>query len=513
MIPPLARADATFRPSRATSRGRNGRFLAYGAAIPHGGTNGRASRIGGLNRLAHTGIIQKSLGNGVGMNRLSFKFLASAAVALAPVPAIAADQAAVPAAATQSVGIPTMGAVSAFYDRFDSRKLWFNGSQANPAAAQLVQILQRAPVDGLASGPALAAQVQQAIAQAASGNPAAIQAAEQTLSAAWVLYVQTIKRPTPAMIYAYDVLKPQGTRPDQILLTASAASSLGEYLQSTASVNPIYASIRDAAWAEMQASGETAPDQRVLANLDRLRSIPARGRFVLVDIGTQRLFMYDNGVPVDSMKVIVGMDERPTPMIASVMYYVTFNPYWNAPDHLARSIARNYLSRGQKYLDSNGYEVMSNWTREATVIPNGEVDWKAVAAGKKHIRVRQKPGSKNFMGILKFPFPNPEDIYLHDTPTKRLFAEDPRTLSNGCIRLEDAERFGRWLLGREPTAPGSEPEIQIQVPRPVPVYVTYITAQPSDKGLTFTKDVYGWDKPGAAQLALNNMIASRVPRD
>ena len=117
------------------------------------------------------------------------------------------------------------------------------------------------------------------------------------------------------------------------------------------------------------------------------------------------------------------------------------------------------------------------------------------------------------MGILKFPFPNPEDIYLHDTPAKQHFDKASRDLSNGCIRLEDAPRFGRWLLGREPTPPGSEPEIQVQVPRPVPIIVTYLTAQPTDQGLTFAKDIYGWDRPGAAQMALAQMVASRVPRD
>ena len=85
------------------------------------------------------------------------------------------------------------------------------------------------------------------------------------------------------MIYAYDVLKPQGTRTDQILLGAAAAPSLEAHVSSIAAINPIYAGIRDAEWARMQASGTLAPDPRVLANLDRVRSIPAKGRFILVD--------------------------------------------------------------------------------------------------------------------------------------------------------------------------------------------------------------------------------------
>ena len=73
-----------------------------------------------------------------------------------------------------------------------------------------------------------------------------------------------------------------------------------------------------------------------------------------------------------------------------------------------------------------------------------------------------------------------------------------RARSNGCVRLEDAQRFGRWLLGREPSPPGTTPEIQVQLPRGVPIYITYLTAQPTGNGqIAWVKDEYGWDKPGA----------------
>jgi murein L,D-transpeptidase YcbB/YkuD len=298
------------------------------------------------------------------------------------------------------------------------------------------------------------------------------------------------------------VLKPQGTRADQILLTAAAAPSLEQHIQQVSRVNPIYASIRDTAWNEAQASGNLTPDPRVLANLDRARSIPDSGRFIVVDSASQRLTMYENGQPVDSMKVIVGTPDMATPLIASVMYYVTFNPYWNAPDHLVRgAIAKKTLAGGMKYFKGMGYEVMADWTRDSATIPAESIDWKAVAAGKTKLRIRQKPGPDNFMGELKFPFPNPEDIYLHDTPAKQLFDQSNRALSNGCVRVEDAERLGRFLLGRDPVAPGTEPEIQVQVPRGVPIYLTYITAQPKDGKLAFLKDVYGWDRGAAQQVA------------
>ena len=430
----------------------------------------------------------------------SFKtfVFASAAALVAPGMAAAATQASTPMASTQAMSLPTAGSVAAIYNQYKMKPIWFRNGAPSVAATQLVQILRRAPVDGFGSGPQLADQIQAAV-QAASGNPAAVEAAEQLMSSAWVLYVQTIKRPTNGMIYAYDVLKPQGTRTDQILLGAAAAPSLEAHVSSVATVNPVYASIRDAEWARMQASGSLAPDPRVLANLDRVRSIPSKGRFILVDSATQRMFMYENGAPVDSMKIIVGMPDMPTPLIASVMYYVTFNPQWNAPIHLVKGpIAKKTLAGGQKYFNSMGYEVMADWTANSAVLPAESVDWKAVAAGKvSPPRIRQKPGKENFMGLLKFTFPNSQDIYLHDTPAKDKFKEADRADSNGCVRVEDAQRFARWLLGREPVAPGTDPEIPVQMPQGVPIYLTYITAQPANGQITYVKDVYGWDRPGA----------------
>jgi murein L,D-transpeptidase YcbB/YkuD len=389
----------------------------------------------------------------------------------------------------------TMSAdVSAAYSRYHMKPIWFRGGAQDPAPGQLIRILQRAPFDGFAEGPQLAAQVQTAVAAAAT-NPAATGQAEQVLSSAWVRYVQALKRPTDGMIYAYPVLRPQGVQTDEILLTASAAPSLSQYLTATSNLNPVYQQLRDAGWAYAQSTGNLTPDPRLLANLDRARSIPARGRFVLVDSGSQMLTMFENGQPVDSMKVIVGTNELPTPLIASMMYYVTYNPYWHAPDHLVRkTIAPTYLKQGGAYLKSHGYRVIDQWSENPTVLDASSVDWKGAAAGTAHLFVRQDPGPLNSMGKLKFPFPNPEGIYLHDSPGKELFAKARRNLSNGCVRLEDARRLGRWLIGQDPVAPSNEPELRSQLPQGVPVVLTYFTAQVKDGKLVYTEDFYGWDK-------------------
>ena len=433
-----------------------------------------------------------------------FALVGTTALALVAASSASAQNTATPPPATD-VSSPVPTEVAAFYSAYTIPPIWFRSGVNNPAIGQLAAILERAPFDGFAEGPQVAAQVQAAAAQARTGNPEAVAAAERSLSAAWVRYVQALRRPTAGMIYAYPVLKPQGTRADQILLTAAAAPSLEQYLAATTAVNPIYAQLRDTAWAEAQASGNLTPDPRLLANLDRVRSLPAKARFLLVDSGSSMLTLYENGQPVDSMKVITGTNELPTPLIASVMYYITYNPYWHAPDHLVRkTIAPNVLHLGQSYLKSRGYHVLDEWSENPTIIDPKSVDWKAAAAGTLHLRVRQDPGPLNSMGVLKFPFPNPQDIYLHDTPDHAKFALANRNLSNGCVRVEDAKRLGRWLLGQDPASPGSDAETRVQLPRGTPIYLTYITAQVRDGKLTYLPDTYGWDTAPPTQFASTN---------
>jgi murein L,D-transpeptidase YcbB/YkuD len=363
---------------------------------------------------------------GMRVNRLNW-IAGAAAAALALPAAGAVAQTPAPVAALQPAGTAAAD-VAAFYQRFPTTRIWFKAGAEDPAVDRLVAILERSPFDGLDNGPALANSVQAARAQARTGNPAALAAADQALSLAWVEYAQLLKAPTPGMLYEVPYLAPKNSRADQILLTAAAAPSLAAYLDDTANPNVIYTELRDTAYAAAKASGGGVPDSRLLANLARLRSIPNKGRFMVVDSGDQMLTMFENGKPVDRMKVVAGKTEYPTPMMASIMYYMVYNPYWNAPDHLARKIAQNYLSMGAGYLKGRGYQVMSDWTTNAAVVPTADVDWKGIAKGTVKVRIRQKPSDDNSMGDLKFPFVNDLDIFLHDTPHKEYFAKANRNL-------------------------------------------------------------------------------------
>jgi murein L,D-transpeptidase YcbB/YkuD len=247
-------------------------------------------------------------------------------------------------------------------------------------------------------------------------------------------------------------------------------------------------------------------EKRIAINMERAWRLPATrafDRYIVVDSGDAEAYLFDRDRVADSMRVVVGMPKTKTPMMAVIMRDAKVHPYWIVPPELIRTLsAKRFGEQGLSYLDSFHYEVLANWSPGAPAIDPGKVPWKQIGSGKVQptVLVRQLPGPWNSMGDMKFEMPNDYGIYMHDTPHKELFAEDDRHLSNGCIRLADYRRFAGWVFGRMPQATGAREE-QFQLPRPVPVYMTYLTVQPDGYGgLTFLPDVYGWDSLAMPQM-------------
>lgn len=394
-----------------------------------------------------------------------------------------------------------MTSTAALVDRFHADRkdapLWLRDAAATD---QLLTLLRTSAIDGFAAGPALAAEADALVARARSGDSAAAKAAERLLSSAWLSYVEVLYSPVPGVIYGDPWVRPKVPPPAYSLQQLARAPSLAAAVNDIARLNPIRAQLREAALREaaLPGGGQSAV---LAANLDRARLLPATGRFVMVDVPSARLWMYEDGKPVDSMKVIVGMNDYRTPMIASVIYYATLNPYWHVPDHLVRkTVAPGVIKGGAAYLKTRNYEIVDRWALDAAILPPETVDWPGVLAGRVQVKVRQKPGGANSMGKMKVPFPNGEGIYLHDTPSKQYFAQADRAISNGCIRLEDATRFGRWLFGSELVTTSTAPEQYVQMPRGVPVYVTYLTALPERATIAYSKDVYGLDRVAGSRI-------------
>jgi hypothetical protein len=397
---------------------------------------------------------------------------------------------ALPAVAQPAERLPTAAAVGMFYEG-RAEPLWL---RSPPAIEALLRELRFAPVDGFGEGPDLAAAIERALGDAQAGVPGAARHAEELMSNAFVLYVQALRFPGETeMIYADPSLSPRVPSPAEVLGAASTAPDLAAHVGKTIGLNPVYAGLRAAAAGDMRFLG--TPSRALRASLDRARMLPSEGRWVLVDIAGQELRMMEGSTVVDRMKVVVGKPDMKTPLMAGTLRQVTFNPYWNVPvDLAARNIAPNVRKLGVNWFKGRGYEVLSSFEPDAKVVDPATIDWRAVEEGRVEARVRQKPSSTNMMGDMKFQFPNELGIYLHDTPDRNRFDAAERAFSSGCVRLQDAARLGRWLLGREPVPASDEPEVQVPLAQGVPVFLTYLTVRPQEDGtLAYAPDIYGLD--------------------
>ena len=432
-----------------------------------------------------TPILRRTLGLGA----------AGLAAAACLVPAVTPAASAAPSA----IAYAGSAEVSAFYNARGGRLLWFSPTSGN-AAQQLLQLLNSARADNLDPRRYNVKALSKAVQAAQNGVPGAAQRADLMLSEAFVAYARDMKRdPGVGIIYVDPELKPTPLPASVLLSQAATAPSLADYVQQMGWMNPIYGQLRQALAGRIYLN---AYQQRLLAlNLERARALPSGGgRYVIVNAPAARLYMYENGRVVDSMRVVAGRPDpiAQTPMMNAFIRYVALNPYWNSPpDITSRKLAPTILKEGRAYFTKRGYDLVDHFGPDAHVLDPMSIDWHAVAAGRVQVNLRQRPGPANSMGKMKFMFPNAEGIWLHDTPEREKIEEAARLQSNGCVRLEAAPRLERWLFnGRPPNPKGAKPEQKVNLPTPVPLYITYLTAVPSGTSIVYFDDFYGKDAAG-----------------
>ena len=398
-----------------------------------------------------------------------------------------------------------------FYSARQYRPLWLNDfGRPSGAASMLMHHLRTSQFDGISPKKLGFSKIAKLVDRARRGDRDDIAKAEVELSAAFADYVRAMRAADRAgMIYESPALAPVVPTPRAALEAAAGADSLEHYIAEMRWMHPLYAPMREAMEDPRFSESQR---QQIWTNLARIRAIPAmpQGRHILVDTASARLWMYEDGKPVDSMKVVVGKPELQTPMMAGFVRFAILNPYWNVPDDLVKNnIAANVLDRGVGYLKAGRYQVLADWRPDAPVLDPATVDWRAVHEGRKRVHVRQLPGGDNFMGKVKFEFPNPQGIYLHDTPEKQLLRLDERQLSSGCVRLEDAAKMHRWLMGEPLPSRVREAEQTVNLPEMVPIYITYLTAMPQGQTIAFHDDPYGRD---GMQLAAVDTDRARADR-
>lgn len=242
--------------------------------------------------------------------------------------------------------------------------------------------------------------------------------------------------------------------------------------------------------------------QTIETNLERWRWLPLElgERYVLVNIANFSLEIFEESDIVFQSSVIVGTLFHRTPVFNAQMTHLILAPYWHVPGSIVNN---EILSLGNPAGYLNRYRIrIVDQTGE--VISTDSINWQKVSSGNFPYRLRQEPGAHNSLGLIKFMFPNPYSVYIHDTPAKRLFIQQVRTFSHGCIRLQKPFELAEYLLSDFPEwDQGSLYEAsntskyknhRINLPTPLPVYVLYWTAWMDDqKHIHFRDDIYQRD--------------------
>ena len=429
----------------------------------------------------------------------SLKLLTGAAIAAAPIAAVPLLLSPTPALAARH-GDSISAEVASFYRARGGAPLWFSPKSGN-AAQQLLTLLGTARADNLNPNRYNVKGVARAIQAAQRGDVAR---SEQVLSQAFVAFARDVRHDPGGVIYVDPELKPTPPSAAALLGQAAAAGNLADYVENEGWMSPIYGKLRLALASRLYRSER---ERQLLAlNLERARALPAgNGRYVIVNAPAARLYMYEKGQVVDSMRVVAGRPDpiAQTPMMNAFIRYVALNPYWNSPaDITAKKLVPTILKEGRAYFTKRGYELLSDWGDHPRILDPMSIDWRAVQAGRIQARLRQKPGPANSMGKMKFMFPNSQGIWLHDTPEQEKIDEAARLQSNGCVRLEAAPRLLNWLFnGRPPKAKGAKPEQKVNLPQLVPIYLTYLTAVPSGTSIVYFDDFYGKDRARLSRMA------------
>jgi murein L,D-transpeptidase YcbB/YkuD len=202
------------------------------------------------------------------------------------------------------------------------------------------------------------------------------------------------------------------------------------------------------------------------------------------------------------MNVVVGKSlHHRTPLLVERMEYVVFRPYWNAPYGITVKEIVPHARRDPSYLGRENLEIVAGGDENAPALPPTPANLAKVVAGT--LRIRQRPGPKNALGLVKFIFPNDENVYMHGTPAPQLFARARRDFSHGCIRVEDPTALAAWVLRDQPEWPRPRIEAAMQAERPtrvnleepLDVILFYDTVHVNSDGVVFfVDDVYGDDR-------------------
>jgi murein L,D-transpeptidase YcbB/YkuD len=239
-------------------------------------------------------------------------------------------------------------------------------------------------------------------------------------------------------------------------------------------------------------------------NMERWRWLPQDlgRRYILVNIANFELDVVEDERNVMTMRIVVGRQYRRTPVFSDRMTYLVLCPYWNIPPGILEKDVLPAVRKDPAYLQKQRIKIFQGWSAESKEIDPYSVDWTKISLRNPSYRFRQDSGPNNSLGRIKFMFPNKFNVYLHDTPTRELFAKSVRTFSSGCIRIEKPIELAEYVLKGDPkwnremllAEIDKWSEQTVRLLEPIPVHILYWTSWVEAEGTVhFREDIYGRD--------------------
>lgn len=269
--------------------------------------------------------------------------------------------------------------------------------------------------------------------------------------------------------------------------------------------------------AELNVPVETRINQ-LRASLERMRWVyrDLPDRYLVIDIAGFRAFLMKDGEEIWQTRVQVGKPFHATPIFKDRLTFLEFNPTWTIPPGILQSETLPAIREDSSYLSRNNMSVMTN---SGSIVDPSTIDWAATASTGFPYTIRQEPGDSNALGRVKFMFPNKYMVYLHDTPSKGLFAPSERAFSHGCIRIQNPFDLAELLLNdqgwdraRIDQIVESKKTTRVHLDNPITVMLLYWTAEVDEDGTVFfRRDVYNRDP--AVIAGLDEPFRFSPPRD
>lgn len=245
--------------------------------------------------------------------------------------------------------------------------------------------------------------------------------------------------------------------------------------------------------------------ERILLAMDKVRARKARpDKYIYINIPEYKLRLYINDSLKSEHNVVVGKIGNETPELTSKLRKIVVYPYWNLPYSISSKEILPHLKRNVDYMDKHNYKLLKN----GEIIDPSSVDWSRVRQNSFRYKIRQDPGPKNALGIIKFDFYNVHSVYFHDTPSKSLFGADVRAYSHGCMRTQNPIELAKIILDRDErrnkfnimtsdsldTLFSRGENYEIKLLQPIPIYIEYLSVTSKGKDMKMFIDVYGRDE-------------------